>query len=88
MAFPWTTLDVRMNDGNAIEGDVRLAVLFLWLRGEASTQLVFIDSASGARVTDPMAVNWRDFPLQQAIDALQVTRQSQISNIGLALRRR
>jgi hypothetical protein len=88
MAFSWTTLDVRMNDGIAIEGEVRLAVLFLWLRGEASAQIVFVDPASGARVTDPMAVSWWDFPLQEAIDALQAARRSQSPDVEPIPRRR
>jgi hypothetical protein len=87
MTFSWTTLDVRMNDGQSLEGGMRLAAMFLWLRGEASTQLAFVDPASGTRLTDPMAVNWRDFPLEEAIEASRAERELRSSHIECISRR-
>ena len=49
---------------------MRLVELFRWLRGEGSPGTVITD-ATGARVTDPYRVNWRNFPLQDALDEIQ-----------------
>ncbi len=66
----WTTISVHMNsDEAALEGDVRLAALFRWLRVEAPPDLVVRDP-EGEVIADPMSVNWDRFPIQQAIDAV------------------
>lgn len=68
--FRWTAVTVHMTSEEApLDGDLRLAALFRWLRVEAPPGLVVRD-ATGEIVTDPMAVNWDRFPIQQAIDAL------------------
>jgi hypothetical protein len=64
----WNTVVVCPEEGaSSLEGDARLVALLLWLRGEAPPSLVFLDGA-GAQLTDPMAIDWRNFPLQDAID--------------------
>jgi hypothetical protein len=70
----WNAVVVRPEDGDPLQGETRLVALLLWLRGEPSPGLAFLDGA-GARLTDPMAVDWRHFPLQDAIDAGKVARR-------------
>jgi len=68
---PWTSLVVLTREGgDPFEGSARLVELFRWLRGEGSPGTVITD-ATGARVTDPYRVNWRNFPLQDALDEIQ-----------------
>jgi hypothetical protein len=70
MARPlWNTVVVYSQESaNALEGETRLVALLLWLRGEAPPLAVFFDG-TGGELTDPMTIDWRNFPLQDAIDA-------------------
>ena len=71
----WKGISIQLGeDGPALEGPVRLAALFLWLRNEATTRAV-VRTSAGHRVADPLAVNWASFPLQEAIEAAAAHRE-------------
>lgn len=66
--FPWNSIIVRPErEGPALEGRRRLAVLFRWLRNEAPGHVIVLD-AGGRPISDPLEVNWANFPIQDAMD--------------------
>jgi hypothetical protein len=67
---PWGAIDVHRGE-SAIAGRARLAALMHLLRKEPTPGIAFHDATSGAAVTDPALVNWNQFPLQEAIDAIE-----------------
>ena len=65
----WTNVEIHLDRGTpALEGEMRLGALFLWLREEANSRVVVMDM-TGLTIHDPLGVNWDRFPLQEAIDA-------------------
>lgn len=56
-----------------LEGRLRLAALFLFLRSEAPAHVV-VRATNDAIITDPLAVEWANFPLQEAIEATKAHR--------------
>lgn len=65
----WKILQVWRRKGPDLVGEERLYALVHWLRGETSPEDQFFDPESKNVLTDPMAVSWARFPLQDAMDA-------------------
>jgi hypothetical protein len=68
---PWGAIDVHRGE-HVITGRARLAALVRWLRQDPTLGFTFHDITTGAIVTDAVRVNWNQFPLQEAIDAMEV----------------
>jgi hypothetical protein len=65
----WSTVTVHIGPENfVLDGSIRLAALFRWLRKETPSQ-VAIMGPGGDPITDPLAVNWHAFPMETAIEA-------------------
>lgn len=69
----WTNVSIHLGDGTALDGPLRLAALFLFLRDETSPQVV-VRGPDGSIVTEPLTVGWANFPLQEAIEAATAHR--------------
>ena len=72
MARPrWDTVSVYLGSGSpALEGDIWLAALFRWLRQE-SPSWVTVTGPHGDLLGDPRSVNWDQFPLEGALEAVR-----------------
>lgn len=71
----WTSINIHLREADhALEGRMRLAALFLWLRNEAPGHVI-VRTSAGHPVADPLAVNWASFPLQEAIEAAAAHRE-------------
>ncbi|AKT42008.1 hypothetical protein [Chondromyces crocatus] len=75
MARPrWDSVSVFLGPGTpALEGDLWLAALFRWLRQETPAW-VLVTSAAGEALYEPMGVNWDQFPLERALEAVRALR--------------
>jgi hypothetical protein len=65
----WTRVTILIDgDNTELDGRERLGALGLWLRREAPSNVVVRDP-EGRALSDPMSVDWANFPLQEATDA-------------------
>ena len=70
----WTRVTILIDgDGSDLGSRERLGALGLWLRREAPSSVVILDP-EGRALSDPMTVDWANFPLQEANDAAPVIR--------------
>jgi hypothetical protein len=66
----WMSVTIHSrSEEDALNGRLRLVMLFHWLRNEAPPQVVVRDQA-GNTVSDPLRVDWANFPLNEAIEAI------------------
>lgn len=82
----WSTISIYL-DGEApapLVGRDRLAVLFLWLRGEAPSGARFFELAGERAVLAPADVGWQGFPLEDALDAADEMRRRRADDLVLA----
>jgi hypothetical protein len=70
----WTSVTIHVAGDNAVlDGPQRLGALCLWLRKEAPTHVTVRDP-EGQPITDPMSVDWANFPLHDATTAALAVR--------------
>jgi hypothetical protein len=71
----WTKIAARVDEGGpSLQGQALLTALFRWLRGEAPPEIAFIDQELSLELFDALEVDWRNFPLQDAIEAVRAER--------------
>jgi hypothetical protein len=78
---PWGAIDVHV-EGRVLTGRERLAALVRWLRGEPPAGSTFHDVAGGAMLTAPTQVNWNQFPLQEAMAAVDEQSGSKAQQVS------
>ena len=64
----WRTIAVLRRRGPDLTDGERMAALVRWLRGETYAGNQFYDPHTARLITNPMEVNWAQFPLQAAMN--------------------
>jgi len=73
LRFSWTTISIRSEpQGTPLEGKRRLIALFRWLRNETQMPITVLD-ATGRPLVEPLQVNWANFPINEAIEAVRTS---------------
>ncbi len=69
----WNSIGVRQG-ARRLTGPARLVALLRWKRGDVLLGVSFFDTANEDReLVDPGSVNWSDFPVGEALDALNAS---------------